>query len=454
MLKSVRSALYIDALSRKQIRCVFEYGCKRYLIAKDTNGDDLIFECKPNYYQGFKYVENDIPQSVFAFGETIIQLNLTDPAKYPLEGEWYRVKENAADGLRWKLKKINECKKTTTTVAVSFMLRLLVALIFAGAMHQFTINYTQGWLHFLFPDMGRVALKFTNCAVAYGGCAFAFLIFKRNRTMFGIFFNTLAPFCLIVVVGLLKCYRWTWILLPVYLLISYIPIKKWITWLDERKMTILSWLRTAWLALGLVLLILTALGHLNVYLYAGSASAEAEASAEEALAQHEKRCRDLNAEVWKDLGMQEKLDLLQAICDYECDFVLGCERVQVYAGMTENDSTWGQYTNHNRSFVINEELLKTGRPEDVLETALHETRHAYQYSLIDMYASLEAYIKAEHKNLFPFQQAKNFAKSFGNYFSSDDDFDKYYAQTTEKDSRSWSEKRVYKYYIIFMYPDI
>ena len=88
-----------------------------------------------------------------------------------------------------------------------------------------------------------------------------------------------------------------------------------------------------------------------------------------------------------------------------------------------------------------------------MDTVLHEVRHAYQHTWVEMYSSLENHIKDKYKNLLPFKQAQSFSEEFDDYCSGKDDFYGYFTQDVEKDSREWAAKRLKEYYITFIYPD-
>ena len=52
----------------------------------------------------------------------------------------------------------------------------------------------------------------------------------------------------------------------------------------------------------------------------------------------------------------------------------------------------------------------------------------------------------------PLAQAQSFYENFYDYAATDGDFDAYYNQTVEKDSRTWAEQRVTTYYYEYINP--
>ena len=61
MLRCIQPNQLVKRIYRKQIRCVIEFEDNIYLIIKDSRGEDVLLKGKWNYYQGFKYVEEEVP---------------------------------------------------------------------------------------------------------------------------------------------------------------------------------------------------------------------------------------------------------------------------------------------------------------------------------------------------------------------------------------------------------
>ncbi len=336
---------------------------------------------------------------------------------------------------------------------IATILFFIAAVAFAGLVILCTISRTQEWLNSLFPSLDRMQLKVVICAIEFSGSVLLFFLFKNRRNLFDLYLNAYIPVGIIITPGILKCYWWMSLLIPIVIFLYYLASLI-ITALTKEKKSIRhsDYICCALAILSIVLLLLSSFGGLQAYSHT-SKPTELSMTLEEAEKQHREACRNLEKEVWGALTAQEKLDLLQAICDYECEFVLGCEKIRLYSGLTNREGVLGEYSEQSKSFTINEEHLIRSGVEDVIDTVLHEIRHAYQYALIDAYLSLKPYIKDEHQNLLPFQQAREFSEEFGNYCSGEDDFYKYFLQEVEKDSRAWATKRMKEFYIRFIYPD-
>ena len=111
MLRCIRPDQSVNRIYRNQIRCILKFENKLYLIVKDSNDDNVIFRSKWNYYQGFKYIVEEVPRNILAYARKIIDLNLADSTRYPLKGEWYLINTYSHDDrLRWNLKKIKKTR--------------------------------------------------------------------------------------------------------------------------------------------------------------------------------------------------------------------------------------------------------------------------------------------------------------------------------------------------------
>ena len=454
MSKCIQANQVIERINRNKIRCAFEFENKCYLILENAKDDHVVIRTKWDFYRGFRHVEEGIPQNILAFARKMIDLNLANEARYPLKGEWYSIQSDPdPEKIRWSIKKSKKSKATTAIFFISLFLHMIIALLFATLIIMWTGDRAQTWLYPLMPNVNREILKGIVFAVEYVGSVLIFLLVQGYRDVFSLYFNAMIPYGIIVIVGLLKCYWWMWIVIPLGLVFSCFLSAYYIIIIEERWFKKLECIRFALIIWTASLVFITLMGGLNAYTYTSKVETQADVTVAEIEAQYRENCLKLEEKIWNALTVQEKLDLLQVICDYECEFVLGCDPVEIYSGLTRGEGVWGAYSNHTKSFIISQKLLKYGNVEDVLDTALHETRHAYQYSLVDMYFSLQPHIQDEYKNLLPFQQAQDFAQEIHNYCSGEEDYEEYYNQDLEMDSREWATKRLREYYLQFIYPD-
>ena len=118
MLRCIQSNQSLKRICRKQIRCVLEFENNLFLIIRVSPNEDTVVKCKWNYYQGFKHIEEEVPQRILAYARKIIDLNSVDPTRYPLGGEWYLIKAfTDSDRLIWNLKRTKKKYKTTVITA-------------------------------------------------------------------------------------------------------------------------------------------------------------------------------------------------------------------------------------------------------------------------------------------------------------------------------------------------
>ena len=454
-MQCVQSDHLIERIRCDRIQCVLEFENSFYLMIKDVPWKCVLQKCRWNYYQGFQPIEEEIPPNVLAFAQKILELHLVDETHYPLDGEWYSVRIHSnADTFGWSLKKNRTGKRTTAITAISFLLHFIIAVAFTGLMMLLFEQEAQEWLHALLPSLSRATLQTLVATVEFSGSLLLFLLFWDARGFFDLYLNTFVPFSIIVAAGAFSCYWWMWIAIPIGLgfsfLLSFFIIQGLV---DASNQRYGKYVRCTLIVFAVAFMITVSFSELQAYSHTSQASEISNITVEEAENQHQKNCRQLEQEKWTVLTVQEKLDLLQAICDYECQYVLGCKQVKLYAGLTGGEKVLGKYSNQTASVTISEDHLKNSHAEDVLRTALHEIRHAYQHTLTEMYFSLEPYIKEEYKNLPLFEQVQSFSKELDDYCSGEKDFDQYYAQEVEKDSRDWAATRIKEYYAMFIYPN-
>lgn len=454
MLRCVRSDTSFKRICRDKIRCVLEFEDNLYLIINNSRGANEVLQAEWNYYQGFNRVEQDIPESVLVFARKIIELNTSDATRYPLRGEWYLITLYSSNsGLRWNIRRTERGRKTTAIAAVSCMLHFAVAMAFAGFITLCTAVQAAEWLSSMFSSLGRAELNALACTIEFVGCAVLFVASKR-RSIGDLYFNAFIPVGLVIMAGLLKCYWWAWIVIPIGACVTVVSMTLFMTLVMKiRDVRVGEYIRGALAVCTVVLMVVIYICSLTAYSHASNQTNMSEMTAEQARVQYEQSCVKLEKSTWDALTVQQKLDVLQTICDYESEFILGCESVKIYSGITRRESILGEYTDDTASFMIKEDHLKYGEVEDVLNTALHELRHAYQYSLVKMYVSLKPYIKDEYKDLLPFKQAQSFLQEFASYCDGKDDYDRYFTQEVEIDCREWSEKRIKECYTAFIYPE-
>lgn len=149
---------------------------------------------------------------------------------------------------------------------------------------------------------------------------------------------------------------------------------------------------------------------------------------------------------WERLTNTEKIDILQSVTNIESSF-LGIPFELNVGAAALKDNVVGGYNDSTHSVLIDFDSLENDSAYDLLDTILHETRHAYQHSLISLYQIAAP----EYKQLLVFKEVQQYDAEFSNYThgSSDETFDDYYYQACEEDARSYADERswLYWYYI-------
>lgn len=149
--------------------------------------------------------------------------------------------------------------------------------------------------------------------------------------------------------------------------------------------------------------------------------------------------KNLKYEYWNNLTVKQRLEVMQCCADIECDFLGISDDVKVVASNLE-DGVFGVFDSRFNIIKLRLDLIANGDGEDVLDTLLHECRHAYQHALV------QSYYKADEstKKLYIYKQISYFADNFDDYYDGDD-YEKYYNQACEEDSREYAEDRVEEY---------
>jgi len=439
-------------IRRKQIRCVFRFEGELYLILTNELGEDIVTRGEWNWYEGFTHAAEYVSRSALDIAEKIVGLHTEDAARYPLVGEWYAAEIYRMDGrLRWRLKKTKPTTFSGKVAAVSYLLHCLVALACVAVVLVSNRSIICDWLGAMWPFVPSSMLLGVACAVELAGSVLLFFLFRRERGALSLLCNACVPLGCIILAGMFNWYWWMRIVIPIVFLVGCLLVVLYVWLLRGQDVKIGSSLRTATAILTFTLVVISFSCDLSARTYVAEASNLRDMSEEEATDELWRRCEDLEEAAWSRLSREEKIDLLQFISDYECVFVLGCEPVTLCAGSTAGQTELGFYSCGDRSITIREQHVQHSHVKKVLETALHEVRHAYQHSMADMYAALQPHIREEHKNLQPLVQAKEYLGELNNYRSYEDDYNAYYEQEVERDSRAWSRQRIEESYLIFIY---
>lgn len=160
---------------------------------------------------------------------------------------------------------------------------------------------------------------------------------------------------------------------------------------------------------------------------------------EDTISGHIEELTQLQAEVWAELPMSERLDLLQTVANIERTYLGVPHELRLGAAELE-EGVMGRYNSVTNQIVLSLEHLAEDDAGDILDTVLHECYHAYQHSLVELYGqSPERY-----RDLQLFSAAQDYAEEMRDY-QDGEDFSAYYSQRMERDARVYAEAGVTDY---------
>lgn len=154
----------------------------------------------------------------------------------------------------------------------------------------------------------------------------------------------------------------------------------------------------------------------------------------------------LNEERWARLSETEKQGVLQQVCDWETTAVLGCSACTVQVDDLES-GTLGHYNKADEAIAVSRTALAQYDWQTMVGVICHETRHAWQRDMIALLEQMEKNGESPLLYLNIFTQARDFREAWLNYTSGLYDYETYYNQIIESDSRQWSEQRMSEYYL-------
>ena len=146
----------------------------------------------------------------------------------------------------------------------------------------------------------------------------------------------------------------------------------------------------------------------------------------------------LDEERWREMDLQQRLDVLQQVVDYEAKWMLHCTTLPVQTREIEREETLAYYD--GRAINLDRDNLLNRTAEQVLESALHELRHHYQYQVAAMLEAVETELP-EYAGLAYFDGARDYAENIADYVSSEESAVGYYQQVMEQDARGYAFQR-------------
>lgn len=149
---------------------------------------------------------------------------------------------------------------------------------------------------------------------------------------------------------------------------------------------------------------------------------------------------------WQELSLEERMDVLQIICNIEGNYLGLNHGIHIYASKLDED-VLGYYNDSASSIQISVDLLESGDPYSTLECVCHEMCHAGQARYVEIFEGLDD----EAKKSYFLYDASIYAEEFHDYknaSTTDDasDYIEYYGQRCEQTARNYARAAVSEYY--------
>lgn len=149
-------------------------------------------------------------------------------------------------------------------------------------------------------------------------------------------------------------------------------------------------------------------------------------------------------ESWGALNIEEKLAVLQVICNCEKNYFGLDTNITVVIDDLDGN-TVGAYNDSERLVIIDSQYIQEANAVDVLDTCLHEMYHAWEHSLVRLYLDSDV----EQRKLRVFIHCEQYIDEIMKYEDGGSDYEsfmKYYGQYMEQDSRAYAREAVEEYY--------
>ena len=270
---------------------------------------------------------------------------------------------------------------------------------------------------------------------------------KHRRNSFSTFINVISPFVAYSLIAYFEYYGiWISVLLIVSAIVSIVYIKMTRKYANSKiSETNKSFSRKRYCFLG-TRTITTIICSIFVFILVGTSvtglslnrpndkAVDTSKSFTEYLDENVESLDLLEESRWKKLSNQNKIDVLQDVCNAE-RLRLGIKSPLFIKTRILENNLLGTYINSSKTIIINYKLLEKGTPEEILECLTHECFHSFQYELVDLYDSLSD----EQKKLYIFQFVQDYKNEFAQYKNGYcSDFNEYYGQSIEENSRSYA----------------
>lgn len=143
----------------------------------------------------------------------------------------------------------------------------------------------------------------------------------------------------------------------------------------------------------------------------------------------------LETHTWRNLSVQERLEVLQVAANIEADALGLPHELKVVIGTENKYSINACYNDTEHTISIMLHHLEGSGGRALLRSVCHEARHAYQHRLVSLFNSVDEAYQA----LALFDNARQFKYEFAHYISDEKDLEGYYTQLCEEDARQYAK---------------
>ncbi len=149
----------------------------------------------------------------------------------------------------------------------------------------------------------------------------------------------------------------------------------------------------------------------------------------------------IKSENWDKADYQNRIQFCESIIDIEMKAAHMQYKPKLRIQVMDNPYVLGLYSGHETIISVSYSLLMSDDVLNVVETLLHECRHAQQYYIAKKYEENHGALVQEEKDM-----AKLFSDNFQNYKSAKDDgYDAYDSQLLERDADAYALENIFIY---------
>lgn len=443
---------------RDKIELLFTFGFlgKKFAVYRDEN-ELYCGALGWNFWHGILLDGKAVSEEVQSVAGRILERSAEKPQKYECSGEHYEIREAEKGAGRT----IRKCAKLEMigwgAQNAPTLVRAMLLLVISGA-YAYCLWRVYGTLlvSAFFPNVRGFSALLLMIAVACGGALLKFFVSKDNRNILDLLIYAISPLNMVAFAIALKEANWlrNYILIGIGVFVA-IRLAVMIKNRTKTRTMLRKAVRGMQRSIVGLLVFCVALSFASELLAPVYDGVPVRADVDRDVLDEEYRLalQKIDESTWKTLTVGEQVEVLQAICNYECIVSHGCDAVAIEVKELTNEAEYGSYTSEIETITINLDLLESKHVSEVLTTLLHETRHVWQHRIVSAFEQIEDELSEEQLLLSVFRDAAEFRANFANYETGNVDYEAYYVQYVEVDSREWSEYRYASQYAAFVNPE-